>query len=96
VELVDAPVVDHRGRRGAEVEIDGLRRPALLPEQRPVARIAEQADVAAEGGVDPLAVGGGRLGRVGVLAMPSPDGLAAMGLALPHHLARPSVEARSW
>ena len=94
VELVDAPVVDDRRRRRAEVQVDRLRRPGPRPEQRAVEAVAEHADVAAERRIEPLAVGGRRLGRVGVLAMAAAGRRPAVRLALPHDLARLRVERR--
>ena len=94
MELVDAPVVDDRRRGGTEVQVDRLWRPGPGPEQRAVEAVAEHADVAAERGIEPLAVGGRGFGRVGVLAMAAAGRRTAVRLALPHDLARLRVERR--
>ena len=58
----------------------------------PSSDVAEDADVAAERGVEPLAVRRRRLRRVGVLAMAAAERRALVRLALPDHLAGPRVE----
>ena len=80
------PVVDHRRRRGAEVEIHRLRIEPRVPQRLAVERVGEQPDVA-EIGVEPLAVGGRRFRREGVLAMTAAERHALVRFALPLQLA---------
>ena len=68
--------------------------PLLLPQQRAVERIDEQADVLSERGVEPLAVGERRFRRVGVLAMAAAERLRLDRFALPLHLAGLARRAR--
>jgi hypothetical protein len=95
VELVDATVVDHRGRRRAEVEIDGLGRPALLPDECALARVADTGRRYRRRRRRPALRPWPASRRVGVLAMPSTGRLAVMRLALPHHLARTARRGRA-
>ena len=77
-----AAVVHDRRRRGAEVQIHRLRIESRRPERLAVERVGEQPDVA-EVHVEPLAVGGRRLGREGVLAMAPAERRALVRFALP-------------
>ena len=77
---------------GAEVQIDRGRLPLAFPQRLTVEREAEQADVLPERHVQPLAVGGRRLGRIGVLSVPSARGQALVRFALPDDRAGPGVE----
>ena len=56
VQQVHPAVMNDWRRCGAKVEVDGLWRPLLLPEERAVERVAEQADVLAERYIHALAV----------------------------------------
>src|SRR5687767_9908884 len=69
----DLSRMDHGRRCGAKVEIDALRWPLLLPQQRAIERIAVHAEILTERNVQPFAVRERRLRRVRVLAMPSSE-----------------------
>ncbi len=92
VQQVDPAIVNRRRRRGAEVEVDGLRRPVLLPQELAVECVAEHTDVLAERHVEPFAVGERSLRGVCILPVPAAGRFALVRLLLPLDLAGGRIE----